>query len=141
MERFIKEVPGKIATDQQIDGSRIRLEPNTTGGFTAWISGVPVTNKEGQVLNYTKDEISKWISTTNESDLRSRTISINEKNEYETWSKRVRQEYVDSTSTPYGSTAAMAYLTSPGAFKYFKQQGVLDKSPSELGKILKQKGK
>lgn len=141
MERFIKEVPGKIATDQQIDGSRIRLEPNTTGGFTAWIAGVPVTNKDGQVLNYTKDEISKWISTTNESDLRSRTISINEKNEYEAWSKRVRQEYVDSTSTPYGSTAAMAYLTSPGAFKYFKQQGVLDKSPSELGKILKQKGK
>ena len=63
MERFIEQVPGKIATDQKLDGSRIRLEPDQSGSFTAWAGNVPLTDTNGRVLTYTKGQISQWIGS------------------------------------------------------------------------------
>lgn len=61
MERFIEQVPGKIANDQKLDGSRIRLEPDQNGSFTAWAGNVPLTDSNGKVVSYTKGQISQWV--------------------------------------------------------------------------------
>ena len=139
--RFIKEVPGKIASDQKLEGSRIRLESNQSGGYTAWIAGVPLTDSNGQVQTYTKDQVGEWIGSTitNERNqkVRERQTSL----DYENWGKRVVREYAEKNPQPYGTNAALTYMTSKGAYEYFKQQGVLDRPVSELTDILKKKGK
>ena len=61
MERFIEQVPGKIANDQKLDGSRIRLEPDQSGSFTAWAGNVPLTDANGKIVSYSKGQISQWI--------------------------------------------------------------------------------
>jgi hypothetical protein len=141
MERFIKEVPGKIATDQKMDGSRVRLEPNTTGGFTAWVGGVPITDDKGTVLNYSKNNISEWINNAHQSDLRNSIAMKSSATRYENWAKRVMEEARTNNNIPYGNSASLAYLTSKGAYEYFKQQNALDKPYTDLQDILKKKGK
>lgn len=141
MERFIKEVPGKIATDQKMDGSRVRLEPNTTGGFTAWVGGVPITDDKGTVLNYSKNNISEWINNAHQSDLRNSIAMKSSATRYENWAKRVMEEARSNNNLPYGNSASLAYLTSKGAYEYFKSQNALDKPYSDLTDILKKKGK
>jgi hypothetical protein len=61
MERFIEQVPGKIANGQKLDGSRIRLEPDQSGSFTAWAGNVPLTDASGKIVSYSKGQISQWI--------------------------------------------------------------------------------
>jgi hypothetical protein len=142
MEKFITAQPGKIATDQKLDGSRVRLEPNTAGGFTAWIGGVPLTDDKGVVQTYTKGQISEWISGTYQNDLRTKVNETNDKNAFENWGKRVVAEYYKNNQGLAGqSSAALTYLTSRGAYEYFRQQGALDKPTSELIEIIKKKGK
>lgn len=142
MEKFIVAQPGKTATDQKMDGSRVRLEPNTAGGFTAWIGGVPLTDANGAVQTYTKGQISEWISNTYQNDLRTKVNQQNDKNAFENWGKRVVSEYYKNNQGLAGqSSAALTYLTSRGAYEYFRQQGVQDKPVSELVDILKKKGK
>jgi hypothetical protein len=53
----------------------------------------------------------------------------------------VVREYAEKNPQPYGTNAALTYMTSKGAYEYFKQQGVLDRPVSELTDILKKKGK
>lgn len=64
MEKFIDQVPGKIAEDQKLKKNAIRLEPNANGTFTAWAGGVVLTDPQGRVVTYSKDEISRWIGNT-----------------------------------------------------------------------------
>jgi hypothetical protein len=141
MERYIAEVPGKIASDQKMDGSRVRLEPNTAGGFTAWIGGVPLTDSNGVVQTYTKSQISQWISSTYQTELSTKVDQENSKKAYKAWNERVVKEYNQRNTTPYGTSAALSYLTSPGAYEYFRQQGALNKPVPELIEIIKKKGK
>jgi hypothetical protein len=139
--RFIKEVPGKIASDQKMEGSRIRLESNQSGGYTAWIAGVPLTDANGQVQNYTKDQVGEWISNTITNERNQKVRERQAAVDYEAWGKRVVREYSEKNPQPYGTNAALTYMTSKGAYEYFKQQGVLDRPVSELMDIIKKKGK
>ena len=140
-ERFITEVPGKIAADQKMDGKAVRLEPNQSGGYTAWLAGVPLTDSEGQTKSYTKDQVQEWIGNTIVNDRNQRVRERQSALDYEQWGKRVVREYAEKNPQPYGTNAALTYMTSKGAYEYFKQQGVLDRPVSELTEILKKKGK
>jgi len=139
--RFIKEVPGKIASDQKLEGSRIRLEANQAGGYNAWIAGVPLTDSNGVVQTYTKDQVGEWIGTTITNERNQKVRERQAAVDYESWGKRVVREYAEKNPQPYGTSAALTYMTSKGAYEYFKQQGVLDRPVSELTDILKKKGK
>ena len=72
MEKFIEQVPAKIANDQKLDGSRIRLEPDQSGSFTAWTGNVPLTDVNGQMITYSKGQISQWIGNEHQKDLASK---------------------------------------------------------------------
>ena len=75
--KFIDEVPGKLATDRKMDHRDVRLEVNQSGGFTAWIAGVPLTDSTGNVVNYTKQQMSEWIGKRHEEALREAVIERN----------------------------------------------------------------
>ena len=75
--RFIDEVPGKLATDRKMDHKDVRLEVNKTGGFTAWIAGVPLTDTKGNVVTYTKQQISEWIGKKHAENLRNMVLERN----------------------------------------------------------------
>lgn len=141
MEKFIKENPGKTATSQKMDGSRVRLEPNTAGGFTAWIGGVPLTDEKGAVQTYTKKQVGDWIGTTYEADRKEAVFQKNSALSYDNWKKRIANEAAKTTPMPYGSNAGLTYLSSRGAYDYFREVGALEKPYGELTDILKKKGK
>lgn len=65
MDRFIKTVPGSI---QGYSPSTVRLEPNAFGGFQAWSGATPVVNPEGNIVHYTKEDISRWADDTVKAD-------------------------------------------------------------------------
>ena len=75
--RFIDEVPGKLATDRKMDRKDVHLEPNQAGGFTAWIAGVHLTDAKGNVVTYTKRQITEWIAQKHEEDLHNRVLERN----------------------------------------------------------------
>lgn len=75
--RFIDEVPSKLATARKMDPKDVRLEVNQAGGFTAWIAGVHLTDTKGNVVTYTKRQISEWIGNTHNSDLRNKVVERN----------------------------------------------------------------
>lgn len=143
VERFIKEVPGKIVGDQKVDSSRIRLEPNTTGGYTAWIGGVPMTDKDGQVLNYSKENVTKWINDTYLKDIAEKTGKRNASMSYNNWVENVKREYYGSQkgkAIPGQSGAApLGYITSHGAYEQLKAANMLDKSVPEMVEFFKTK--
>ncbi len=74
---FIDEVPGKLATDRKMDHKDVRLEVNQAGGFTAWIAGVPLTDAKGNVVTYTKQQVSEWIGKKHEENLRNMVLERN----------------------------------------------------------------
>lgn len=65
MDRFIKTVPGSIPG---YSPSTVRLEPNAFGGFQAWTGATPVVNPEGNIVYYTKEDISRWADDTVKAD-------------------------------------------------------------------------
>ena len=75
--KFIDEVPGKLATDRKMDHKDVRLEVNQAGGFTAWIAGVPLTDGKGNVVTYTKQQVSEWIGKKHEESLRNMVLERN----------------------------------------------------------------
>lgn len=143
MERFINEVPGKIVGDQQVDSKRIRMEPNTTGGYTAWIGGVPMTDKDGQVLNYSKENVTKWINDTYLRDISEKTGQRNASMSYENWAENVKREYYSSkkgqTVPGQSGAAPLGYITSKGAYDRLKAANMLDKSVPEMVEFFKTK--
>ncbi|EGB99535.1 MULTISPECIES: hypothetical protein [Pseudomonas] len=77
VERFIDEVPGKVADAQDIGKGNIRMEPNDRGGYTMWTGGVPLTDTNHQVLNYSRQQVEKWIGNTYSADLKAKTAAAN----------------------------------------------------------------
>lgn len=75
--RFIDEVPGKLATDRKMDHKDVRLEVNQAGGFTAWVAGVPLTDAKGNVVTYTKQQVSEWIGQKHGQALRDLVLERN----------------------------------------------------------------
>jgi hypothetical protein len=75
--RFIDEVPGKLATARKMDHKDVRLEVNQAGGFTAWIAGVPLTDTKGNVVTYTKQQVSEWIGQKHAESLRNMVLERN----------------------------------------------------------------
>lgn len=75
--RFIDEVPSKLATDRKMDPKDVRLEVNQAGGFTAWIAGVPLTDTKGNVVTYTKQQVSEWIGKKHEESLHNMVLERN----------------------------------------------------------------
>ena len=75
--RFIDEVPSKLATDRKMDPKDVRLEVNQAGGFTAWIAGVPLTDTKGNVVTYTKQQVSEWIGQKHAENLRNMVLERN----------------------------------------------------------------
>ena len=129
MERFIQAVPGKIASDQKMDGKRIRLEPNASGGFTAWTGNVPMTDANENRVVYTKGQISEWISSTYSSDIRERVQKKAIDVEYNKFFSRVMEE---ESKAPKSTLFLPGFVTSKEGYEFFKSQGAQDKSLTEL---------
>lgn len=76
--KFIADKPKAIGKEMGFgDGSNVRLEPNTTGGFTGWIGGVPLINKDGSMVTYQKKDVEDWISKTAHDERVTRTLDTN----------------------------------------------------------------
>ena len=75
--KFIDEVPSKLATDRKMDHKDVRLEVNQAGGFTAWVAGVPLTDVKGNVVTYTKQQVSEWIGQKHAENLRNMVLERN----------------------------------------------------------------
>lgn len=90
MERFIKEVPEKAARDQQMKGD-IRLEPNSSGGFTSWIGGQPLIDKNNRVMVFRKEDISSWADGALKGDLYAKQADAN----YKLWLDAERKKLGD----------------------------------------------
>lgn len=137
LEKFIQAVPGKIASDQKMDGKRIRLEPNTSGGFTAWTGNVPMTDANENRVVYTKGQISEWISSTYNSDLRERVQKKSVDVEYNKFFSRVMNE---ESKAPKSTLFVPGFVTSKEGYEFFKSQGAQDKSLTELIDIYNKRG-
>lgn len=77
---FIDQTAGRLAEQRKMDRSDVRLEPNQTGGFTAWVAGVPLTDHKGNVVTYTKQQVTEWIGNKYQSDLRNKVLEQNKAN-------------------------------------------------------------
>jgi hypothetical protein len=141
MERFIAEGPAKIAADQMIDGSSVRLEPTASGSYVAYNRGIVMTGPNGQVLEYSKDSVSKWINDTYQKDIRDKTGVMNNQMSYDVWAERVKKNYYDSkrSDPTTNGTAALGYITSKGAYDRLKAANMLDKSVPEMVEFFKTK--
>jgi hypothetical protein len=137
MERFIKEVPAKLAKDEKLGGD-VRLEPNQSGGYTAWIGGVPLHDPSGALITYRKDEVSKWIDTTMKAD---RYTAIQDKN-YELWRDRMRVEWGKDHAKrdllPGAGQGWLAGFVTRKTYDQFVKDGVADKPFTDLRDIYKQ---
>jgi hypothetical protein len=115
MERFIKEVPGKVAEGHKMSTSELRLEPNQYGGFTAWHGGVPLIDDQGNVVQYTKTSVSQWMDSTVKAD-RSRAQADAQ---YGLFKERLNRELDKQQSDKMHPDSFVAYkrsvLTSVGS--------------------------
>lgn len=137
VERFISEVPGKLAKDQQMSGD-VRLEPNQSGGFTAWIGGVPLIDPTGKVLSYRKDEVSQWINSTHTADRHKATVEAN----FDLWRERVQKDFYKlqpKDSLPGRGQGYLNTLTTRESYERFLRDGNAGKSTKELLEIHKSK--
>jgi hypothetical protein len=64
MERYKKEIPQKISEDLHVESKNIVLMPQSTGAFIAMNGGLPVHDKDGYTIQFTKEEFQQWVSTT-----------------------------------------------------------------------------
>jgi hypothetical protein len=88
MERYKKEVPQKISKDLHVDGDNIVLMPQSTGAFIAMNGGLPVHDKDGDTIQFTKEDFSKWVDTSMKADLYEKITAIH----YEAYRTRIQGE-------------------------------------------------
>jgi hypothetical protein len=130
LERFIKAVPGHLATAQQMGGD-VRLEPNAYGGFTAWIGGRPLIDQRGQVQVYQKEQISQWIDGALKGDRMQRVADRN----YDLWKSRMESEWITVTgpdALPGRGQAVYNGMTSRESYEKFLKDGHAGKPAKEL---------
>ena len=132
-ERFIREGPGQLAKDQQMGGD-VRLEPNQTGGYTAWIGGVPLIDKENRVVMIQKKEIEQWADKTVKSDL-------NFNREFQDFKNRTGRELAKQPKRTLEQSDLYVQntLNTPEGFRKIIADGNQNKPVSELYKIYRPK--
>lgn len=130
MERFIKEVPGKIAKDSKMGA--VRLEPNQGGGYTAWTGGVPMVDANNNVVTYRKEEVSQWVDKTLVAD---RNFAADLQN----FKARGAVEMKKKSSLSNDDLILQNNLFTPEGFKRVLADGNKDKPFSELKKIYSKK--
>lgn len=109
--KFIEGEPRKLAASMGFaNGNKVRLEPNTNGGFTGMIGGVPLQNAEGGIVSYQRADIEKWIAQTAHDGRIQKTLDSN----YESFRERME-----------GSTFS-------GIFKHNQLQDFVTNVPNEL---------
>jgi hypothetical protein len=140
MGRFIKEVPGKLAKDQKLGGD-VRLEPNQSGGYTAWIGGVPLHDPSGKLITYQKGDVSQWIDGAMKAD---RYKAISDKN-YELWRDRMRVEFgkdhAKRDRLPGAGQGWLAGFVTRKTYDQFVKDGVAEKPFTDLRDIFNKQGK
>lgn len=133
LERYIKEVPGKIAKDQKMSGD-VRLEANKFGGFTAFVGGVPMMTPNGNVFVVQKQDISKWADMTVTSD-------INFRKEFADFKNRTSRELAKSPrkTMENGDNYVVNTLNTEEGYRKIIADGNQNKPVSELYKIYRPK--
>lgn len=131
MERFIKEVPGQLAKNDKRFGD-VRLEPNQYGGFTAWIGGVPLTDKDHNVVTYTKDQVSQWIDGSYKADMHKAADEHN----FKAFQDRIVKE--QSKRVVAGEYNVLKTYGSREAYDFYLKNGLANKPLSELKKAYDQ---
>lgn len=145
MTRFIQEVPGKIATDQKMDGSKIRLEVGTDGLYTAMIGSVPATDANGKVMVYSKSDIGDWVKNRLVRDNQDKADDA----DYALYQERLRGELKAlERKDPYGLSKYDSTLNgfwyhrdigSKDAFLRLRNEGNDKKPLTELMNMTKQR--
>jgi len=144
MERFIHDVPGVVAASKSISHRDVRLEPNQYGGFTACTAGVPLTDANGNVVSYSKDQISQWIGSTYDGDLHKKADEAN----FQAYQKRLEGEMakrLGKDSLPgAGQGAISATMSQIGSREFYDQmvsEGKQNLPQQELLKLYRERNK
>lgn len=143
-DRFITEVPGKLAADRKMSPRDVRLAPNTTGGYTAFIADVPLTDEYGTMQHYTKEQVTQWIGKAYDED---RVKATDDRN-YSLWKDRLNREMIaklPKDSLPgTGQSKRIITMDTVGsrqAYDDFVKRGIANKPVDDLIKEYKPKGK
>ncbi len=140
MERFKKEVPQRISKDLHVESDNIVLMPQTTGAFIAMNGGLPVHDKDGNTIQFTKEEFQSWVETSMKSDTHKKADAAN----YELFKARIEQEMIKQLprdalpGTAEGARqTTLKTVGSRQAYDRFLKEGTADKHIDDLKKIHK----
>jgi hypothetical protein len=143
MERYKKEVPQKISSDLRVDSKNIILQPQSYGTFVVYNGGMPVHDKNGNIIEFSKEDFSKWVDDSMKADRYTKLESVN----YESFRTRMDAElkglqrtnvYALEQFDPHAGTPNYnRKIHSREAYENLVKQG-LDKKPlSELFTLMK----
>ena len=140
MERYKVEVPKKISDDLHVESGNIILMPQSTGAFIVMNGGLPVHDKEGNTIQFTKDDFEQWVSKTMQSDTHKKADDAN----YKLFTARIEREMLKAL--PKGSllgdgqTERLNTIKTVGSrqsYDRFLKEGLAGKPVSDLKKIHK----
>lgn len=137
MERYKKEIPQKVSDDLKVNGENIVLMPQSTGNFIAMNGGLPVQDKDGHTLEFSKEDFSKWVDTSMKAD---KYKQVGDKN-FALFQARIEAEMIKSMprdSLPGAGqgarSTALNTIGSRESYDRYLKEGMADKPVSELQK-------
>lgn len=138
MERYKVEVPKKISDDLHVESGNIILMPQSTGAFIVMNGGLPVHDKGGNTIQFTKDDFEQWVTKTMKSDIHKKADTAN----YEMFKTRIEKEMINTLPRDALPGAGQGYrstiirtIGSRQSYDRFLREGVMNKSVKELKKI------
>jgi hypothetical protein len=147
MERYKKEIPQKISEDLQVESKNIVLMPQSTGAFIAMNGGLPVHDKDGYTIQFTKEEFQQWVSTTMKREAQWVAMEANPRKKidaanHKLFKARLEREMIKQLpkdSLPgAGEGMRNGVLNTVGSWESharFLKEGVADKPVNDLKKI------
>jgi hypothetical protein len=141
MERYKIEVPKKISDDLHVESGNIILMPQSTGAFIVMNGGLPVHDREGNTIQFTKDDFEQWVARTMQSDTHKKADDAN----YKLFTARIEREMIKALprdSLPGAGqgdrTTTLRTVGSRQSYDRFLKDGLANKPISDLKKIHKE---
>jgi hypothetical protein len=138
MERYKEEIPQKISKDLHVESKNIVLMPQTTGAFIAMNGGLPVHDKDGNTIQFTKEEFQQWVDTSMKADSHKKADTAN----YEMFKARIEKEMIKTLprdslpGTGQGDrNSTLNTVGSRQSYDRFLKEGLVDKPINDLKKI------
>lgn len=140
MERYKVEVPKKISDDLHVESKNIVLMPQTTGAFIVMNGGLPVHDKDGNTIQFMKEDFEQWVTKSMQLDTHKKADDAN----YKLFTARIEREMLKAL--PKGSLLGVGQadristiktVGSRQSYDRFLKEGIADKPVGDLKKIHK----